>query len=132
MSNRLTSEERADLRAGCDDNATHFNGSANVGADTVLKAMAYILELELRLEAIDISYDKKMHWLVMQVDSADWAAAELEAENKALRAATEKALRRLLFRPQIIAVLSGEDKGRALAHNDNIHEAATKLNITLD
>ena len=84
------------------------------------------------IEAIDISYDKKMHLLVMQVDSADWAAAELEAENKALRAATEKALRQLLFRPQIIAVLSGEDKGRALAHNDNIHETASSLNITLD
>lgn len=46
MQNKLTPEEYHAIRAGCHDNETFFNGSANVAADTVLKAIAYIEELE--------------------------------------------------------------------------------------
>lgn len=46
----LTGEERNDIRSGCHPNEVHFNDSANVSVDTVLKMLGYVEHLEATLE----------------------------------------------------------------------------------
>lgn len=73
---KLTPEERKNLRAGCQDNETHFNGSANVDADTVLKALAYVEELEKQIEY----REKEIYWQLYKLrNHADQGCLDMES-----------------------------------------------------
>ena len=52
----LTDEDRADIRSGCDPQATHFNDSADVKVDLVVKMLGYVEQLEFQLAETQTAY----------------------------------------------------------------------------
>lgn len=152
MTRQLTPEEINDLRSGCDDYVTFYNGSANVEPANVLKALAYIAELEAHAAHLLTEHADDCAGLIRQIKLRDKELFKAEADKQARELTYAEETRPLIMRADsadwAAAELRVENyelrtsikwaliKLQNHAHQDcldiiSIEDAASSLNITL-